>query len=93
MANEIRQKVKKHAKRQVESQANFQVGEEAFYDYHRKRGQVYRINFFRGMFFGFGTILGGTLLVALLIWFLSQFIGIPVVGDAVRQIIETIQNK
>ena len=51
--------------------------EEIFNDLYKNRWAVYKINFVRGIFFGFGTVLGGTIIVAVLIWLLStlaQFI-------------------
>lgn len=47
--------------------------EDLFYDYYRNRRHIYHVNFIRGLYFGFGSVLGGTLLVALLIWALSLF--------------------
>ncbi len=45
--------------------------EDLFYDFHRNRHQVYAMNFMRGIFFGFGTIIGGTVVVALVVAILS----------------------
>lgn len=45
--------------------------EDLFYDFHRSRRQVYTMNLFRGIFFGFGTVIGGTVVVTLLIAILS----------------------
>jgi len=66
--------------------------EELFYDFHSSRRQVYAMNFIRGIFFGFGTILGGTVLIALFVWFLGQFVGFPYVGDFIRHIIDAMQH-
>ncbi len=41
--------------------------EDLFYDFHRNRHQVYTMNFMRGIFFGFGTIIGGTVIVAIVV--------------------------
>jgi len=49
------------------------------------------MNFTRGLFFGFGTILGGTVFVAFLIWLLGRFVGFPFIGDFFRSIIEAMQ--
>jgi len=49
------------------------VIEDLFYDFNRSRVTIYKMNFIRGVFFGFGSVLGGTLLVALIIWLLSIF--------------------
>jgi len=54
---------------------------------HRR---VYRINFMRGIFFGFGTFIGGTFVVAFLLWFLSLFGEIPFINDFVQTIRETV---
>ncbi len=66
--------------------------EDLFYDFNRSRAQVYWMNFTRGIFFGFGTILGGTVLVALIVWFLGQFVGFPYVGDYIRHIVNAMQH-
>jgi hypothetical protein len=72
--------------------ARRQLIEELFYDFHKSRANVYWMNFSRGIFFGFGTILGGTVVVALLVWLLGQFVGFPVIGEYIKQIVEAIQN-
>ena len=67
--------------------------EDLFSDFHRSRHQVYRMNFIRGIFFGFGTVLWGTVLVALLIWILGQFVDwFPFIGDFIKHIIEAMQR-
>ncbi len=49
------------------------VLEDLFNDFNRDRKQVYRLNFIRGIFFGFGSALGGTVILALIVWLLSLF--------------------
>ena len=48
---------------------------------------------YRGLFFGFGSVLGATLLVYIAIRLLSQIDFIPVIGDWVTEIIEIIGQK
>ena len=72
--------------------ARRQLIEELFYDFHRSRARVYWMNFTRGVFFGFGTILGGTVVVALLVWLLGQFVGFPVIGEYIKHLVEAIQH-
>lgn len=70
------------------------VLQDLFYDLYRYRGRIYRINLVRGIFFGFGSILGGTLLIALLIallTFLAQVF--PPVSDFFTWLVQTIQNR
>lgn len=54
--------------------------------------RVYKINFIRGLFFGLGSVLGGTIILALIIWVLSLFAEIPFVGDIAETIRSTIDQ-
>jgi hypothetical protein len=51
--------------------AEERVLEDLFYDLYRNRGRVYKTNFFRGIFFGLGTFLGGTVVVAIVVLILT----------------------
>ncbi|HUC96790.1 MAG TPA: DUF5665 domain-containing protein [Candidatus Saccharimonadales bacterium] len=75
-----------------ENGARRQLFEDLFYDFNRSRAQVYWMNFTRGIFFGFGTLLGGTILVALAVWILGQFVGFPYVGNYLKNIIDALQH-
>lgn len=57
-----------------------------FNDIYANRKRIYRVNFFRGIFFGFGTFLGGTVVVALVIWLLNQFSDPP----AIQKLIDVL---
>ena len=70
--------------------------EELFQDFYQHRYRLYKMNFFRGIFFGFGSVLGATVVVALLLWVLSWFSEVPFVGDVVHSVqhsIEAAQRK
>jgi len=70
------------------------VIEDLFYDFHRSRSQVYWINFTRGIFFGVGSVLGGTIVIALIAWILSQLTDIPGgIGDFVQYIVDTVNRN
>ena len=45
--------------------------DEEFNDIYKNRKRIYRTNFFRGVFFGLGTFIGGTIVVALVVAILS----------------------
>lgn len=47
------------------------VLEDLFNDFNRNRFTIYKFNFFRGIFFGLGSVIGGTIVIALLIWIFS----------------------
>ena len=66
--------------------------EELYQDMYDKRWQLYKLNFMRGIFFAFGSVMGGTVIIALLIWILSLFDTLPIAGhfiDTVRQTLES----
>jgi hypothetical protein len=65
--------------------------EELFQDFYNHRYQLYAMNLFRGIFFGFGTVVGGTLVVALLLWLLSLFNEVPFLGQFVEMIQRSIE--
>lgn len=52
------------------------VLEDLFYDLYKNRGSVYKVNFFRGVFFGLGTFIGGTIVIAILVFILSWLMNI-----------------
>jgi hypothetical protein len=52
------------------------------------------MNLIRGIFFGVGTVIGGTLVVALVVWLLTWFTDIPGgFGDFIQYIVDTVQNS
>lgn len=68
--------------------------EELFNDIYIHRKRVYMVNFFRGISFGIGSVLGGTVLIAVLIWLLSQFgTLVPALSEFIGDIIDTIQRR
>ena len=88
----------KRAARRVKSEnelgARRAVLEDLFYDFHSSRRQVYWMNFTRGLFFGVGSILGGTLIVALILWILNLLVDLPGgIGDFVEYIVSLVKNK
>lgn len=67
--------------------------EDLFYDFHRSRKEVYTMNFVRGIFFGLGSVLGGTVVIALIIWLLSATVDIfPPLADFINGIINAMQR-
>lgn len=66
--------------------------EDLFYDFNRSRVEVYKMNFIRGIFFGLGSVLGGTILIALLAWVLSFFVDVPGIGNSIQKVQQSIQS-
>ncbi len=68
--------------------------EELFYDIYVNRKQVYLVNFFRGISFGLGSVLGGTVLLVITIWLLTQFGNlVPPLSDFIGEILDTLQQR
>ena len=77
-----------------ENGARKSVIEDLFYDLNRSRAQVYRINFIRGLFFGFGSVIGGTLVVGLIVWLLSRFVDLPGgVGNFIQYVVDVVTHR
>ena len=67
--------------------------EELFNDYYKNRKKIYRMNFVRGIFFGFGGALGGTVVIALLVWLLSLFVDFPLIGELIKDAQNTLDKQ
>jgi hypothetical protein len=86
-------KVKKAVETNNETGARRAILQDLFYDFNRSRAQVYKMNFIRGLFFGFGSVMGGTVLIALLVWVLSFFVTLPGIGQSFKQVQTTIESS
>lgn len=57
------------------------------------RRELYKQNFFRGLFFSIGTILGAALIFAIVAWGLTLFDSVPVIGPAFQTIKNSIDTQ
>jgi hypothetical protein len=90
MVNKVSAKVKKDN----EVGARRAVIEDLFYDFHSSRRQVYAMNFTRGIFFGLGSVLGGTIILAAVIWLLTLLVDLPGgIGDFVQYIVDLVKER
>jgi hypothetical protein len=55
-------------------------------------GKMLVNNFLGGLAWGFGTVLGATVVVALVLFILSKLDTIPLIGDFINNILEEIQQ-
>lgn len=69
------------------------VLEEVFNDMYDERGRIYKLNFVRGLLFGAGSALGGTVVIALIVWVLSLFVNAPLIGDLFKNAQQTIDQS
>lgn len=87
-------KVIQKAKAEAEFGARRAVLEDLFYDFHSSRRRVYTMNFFRGIFFGVGSVIGGTLVVALIIGVLSWLAGVTGgFGTFIQYIVDIVRQS
>jgi hypothetical protein len=81
-------------KQNNENDARKELLENIFYDFNTSRKEVYWINFWRGIFFGVGSVIGGTLIIALAVWILSLLVDIPGgFGDFIQYLINSVQQR
>ena len=85
--------VKKKIKEDNERGARTSLIEDLFYDFNRSRSQVYTMNFVRGILFGAGSVIGGTLVIAALIWIFSMLANVvPPLDDFFSGISSTLEQ-
>lgn len=89
----LAKKIVTRVKKDNENSARVAVLEDLFQDFHRNRHQVYWFNFVRGIFFGLGSALGATVLLAAIVWLLNIFTDIPGgIGDFIQRIVEATKR-
>lgn len=55
--------------------------------------EMMKMSFLKGLLAGLGGVVGATLMVALLLWFLSLFNSIPLVGPWIDTIEENVKTQ
>ena len=79
-------------KDESERGAQEEVLQDLFYDMYKQRQRIYKVNFVRGVFFGVGSVIGGTLVVAVIVWVISLFVDLPVIGEYFQNVQHTIEQ-
>jgi hypothetical protein len=67
--------------------------ESIFQTEYVSRHEMFKMSLIRGLITGFGGVLGATILVALLIWILSLFNHVPLIGPLIDNIQDTVKTQ
>lgn len=87
-------KVKRKAVKDQEVGAREGLLQELFNDFYKSRTRVYKVNFMRGIWFGVGSVVGGTLVVALAVAILGLLTDIPGgIGEFIQYVVDTVQDS
>lgn len=65
------------------------IYETGYLDIHKS----YKHSFIKGVIGGFGGVIGATIVVGLMLWLLSLFDQVPLVGNFIDAIRSTLQTK
>ncbi len=57
------------------------------------RHKLYYENFMRGVFFGAGGVIGATVLIGVVLWFLSLFDQVPLIGPLIESIVDQVKSQ
>lgn len=88
--------MKKKTKKELTIKEYEELGRqiEALYDsVNPKKVSLYKAAFLKGVLGGVGGVIGATLVVAFLLWFLSLFGSVPIIGGFMETIQRTIENS
>ncbi|VAV92402.1 hypothetical protein MNBD_ALPHA07-315 [hydrothermal vent metagenome] len=69
-----------------------QLNQHRFVKIHNSPLRLIMFQFFRGLAFGLGSVIGATILFSMLAWWLSQFEYMPIIGEWITQITEQVEK-
>ena len=61
-------------------------------DVYADKKKLYRVAFIKGLVSGLGGVIGATLLVGLLLWLLSLFNQVPLIGPFTDRVKDTVEQ-
>jgi len=69
-----------------------QIGFRDFVNYLSSPWRIMWINFWAGVFRGFGILIGMTLVIGILIWVMTQLVDFPLIGVYFQQIVNYLES-
>lgn len=85
-----KQKIKKRTA--IEYQAIGKLMEDTYLVNTGKVPHVLWFSFLRGLFYGLGIFLAGTIVIAFIAWLLSLFDSVPIIGPMVENIVNNLDK-
>lgn len=100
-ASELKNSMTEHRKKSLpqkiadgQTKGSYQaVLEDLFENMYSQRFKIYKMNFIRGVMFSAGTVVGGVLVVIFLLWFLSLFDHLPIIGHFVQTVHHSLEKS
>lgn len=86
-------KEKLKARKSSEYQAIGKLLEDMYMANTDFRAKVLWFSFLRGLFYGLGIFIAGTLVVGVIIWILGLFDSIPLIGPLIEKIINNLDSS
>jgi hypothetical protein len=68
------------------------LNQHRFVRIHNSPLRLIMFQFYRGLAFGLGSVIGATILFSMLAWWLSQFEYLPLIGDWISQLAEQVEK-
>ena len=68
------------------------LNQHRFIKVHNSFGRLILFQLVRGLAFGLGSVLGATIVVSILAWFISQIEFIPLIGNWASEILQQIET-
>jgi hypothetical protein len=77
----------------AEYQAIGKLLEDTYMANSSTKSKVLWFSFLRGLFYGLGIFIAGTLVVGILIWILGLFDNVPLVGPFIEKIVNNLDSS
>jgi hypothetical protein len=66
--------------------------EALYYSVNPSRGTFYKAAFLKGILTGVGGVIGATVVIAIILWLMSLFNDVPLIGDFIEAIQRSIEQ-
>lgn len=86
-------KTKLNARTKAEYQAIGKLLEDTYMANSEYKSKILWFSFLRGLFYGLGIFIAGTLVIGVLIWVLGLFDDVPLIGPFIEKIVNNLNSS